>query len=110
MNGLTPPSLSAVGLLLQTLLPPPSPRTVLHDLLVEIQDRILEHVSKGPIEAARLGCLLELGSPFIWIRNVDWPRSGGSVEFHDRHKFRYERSPVESKIYFGDTFSGVSYK
>lgn len=90
-----------------TLLPP---RTPVHHLPLEIQDRILEQVSEGPIEAARLGCLLELGSPFTWMRFRDPPRRGGAVELFISPSHRYENSPVESKICFGDDFSGLSYR
>ncbi|PMD13282.1 hypothetical protein NA56DRAFT_665668 [Hyaloscypha hepaticicola] len=58
MNGSSPPFPDAIRLLLQALSPafPPRPGTPVHSLPLEIQDRILEHVSKGPVEAARLGC------------------------------------------------------
>lgn len=111
MDGLTPPPPSAMNLLLQTLSPSrPSPRTPVHNLPLEIQDQILEHVSEGPVEAARLGCVLGLGSPFTWMRAVDWPRRGGPVVLFSSPSHRTETSPVESKIYFGDVFSGVSYR
>ncbi|PVH77435.1 hypothetical protein DL98DRAFT_573732 [Cadophora sp. DSE1049] len=111
MDGLTLPSPTAITLLLQALKPSrPPPRTPVHDLPLEIQDRILEHVSKGPVEAARLGCFLGLGSPFTWMRAVDWPRRGGPIKLFISPSHRHENTPVESKIYFGDVFSGVSYR
>lgn len=111
MNGLTLPSPSAVKLLLQVLSPPwPPLRTPIHNLPLEIQDRILEHVSEGSVEAARLGCILGLGSPFTWIRAVDWQKRGGPVELLISPSHRTEFTPVESKIYFWDVFSGVSYR
>ena len=111
MDGLTPPSPSAINLLLQALsLSQPQPCTPVHNLPLEIQDRILEHVSEGPVEAARLGCVLDLGSPFIWMRAVDWPRRGGPVELLISPSHRHESTPIESKICFGDVFSGVSYR
>lgn len=112
MDGLTLPSPSAINLLLQALSPsrPPPPRTPVHNLPVEIQDRILEFVSEGSFEAARLGCILGLGSPFPWMRAADWPRQGGPVQLFISPSHRTEFSPVESKICFGDVFSGVSYR
>ncbi|TVY90418.1 hypothetical protein LAWI1_G007252 [Lachnellula willkommii] len=111
MDGLTPPSPSAINLLLQALLPSRSRSdSPIHSLPVEMQDRILEHVSKGPFEAARLGCVLGLGSPFTWMRAVDWPRRGGPIEHFVSPSHRRENAPVESKMYFGDVFSGVSYR
>ncbi|RDL33343.1 Uncharacterized protein BP5553_08782 [Venustampulla echinocandica] len=111
MDGLTLPSPSAINLLLQALSPSrPPAHTPVHSLPLEIQDRILERVSEGLVEAARLGCVLGLGSPFTWMRAVDWPRRGGPVELFISPSHRNEYSPVESKICFGDVFSGVSYR
>jgi hypothetical protein len=111
IDGLTLPSPSAMNLLLQALSPSrPPPRTPVHNLPLEIQDQILEHVSEGPVEAARLECILGLGSPFTWIRAVDWPRRGGPIELLTSPSHRTESTPVESKVYFGDVFSGVSYR
>ncbi|KUJ10912.1 uncharacterized protein LY89DRAFT_739893 [Mollisia scopiformis] len=111
MDGLTPPSPAAINLLLQVFSPcRPLFRTPIHELPLEIQDRILGNVSQGPLEAARLGCVLELGSPFTWMRAVDWPRRSGPIELSVSPCHRYEISPVESKICFGDGFSGVSYR
>ncbi|KAG0648620.1 hypothetical protein D0Z07_5310 [Hyphodiscus hymeniophilus] len=111
MDGLTLPSPSAINLLLQALSPSCStPRTPIHDLPMEIQDRILEHVSEGPVEAARLGCILGLGSPFTWMRTIDRERRGGPIELFTSPSHRFENTPVESKICFGDVFSGVSLR
>ena len=111
MDGFTLPSPPAVNLLLQVLSPSRRPPQIfVHKLPLEIQDRILEHVSEGTVEAARLGCVLSLGSPFAWIRAVDWPRRSGPVELLISPSHRIESTPVESKIYFGDVFSGVSYR
>ncbi|TVY16161.1 hypothetical protein LARI1_G006867, partial [Lachnellula arida] len=111
MDGLTPPSPSAINLLLQALSPSRSRSdSPIHSLPLEIQDRILEHVSKAPFEAARLGCVLGLGSPFTWMRAIEWPRRSGPIELFISPTNRHENAPVESKIYFGDVFSGVSYR
>jgi hypothetical protein len=111
-NGLDPPSPRAIELLLQGL--PPSPRppphTPVHDLPLEIQDHILEYMSESSVEAARLGCILGLGSPFTWQRSHDPPRRGGAVELLSSPNHQTEFTPVESQIFFGDTFSGISYQ
>lgn len=72
MDDSSPPSSDAT-LLLQalSLALPPAPCTPVHALPLEIQDRILEYIIEGPVEAARLGCLLGLGSPFLWQSRVD---------------------------------------
>ncbi|KAL2068574.1 hypothetical protein VTL71DRAFT_14911 [Oculimacula yallundae] len=111
MDGLTPPSPSAIHLLLQALSPSrPLARTLVHDVPLEIQDRILKYVSEGSFEAARVGCILGVGSPYTWMRATDWPRRGGPVELFISPSHRMEDAPVESKICFGDEFSGVSYR
>jgi hypothetical protein len=79
----------------------------MHFLPLEIQDRILEYVTEGPVEATRLGCLLGLGSPFLWQKRVGWGRRVGTLELFTSPS---HRSLVKSKIYFGDTFSGVSFR
>lgn len=111
MDGITPPSISAIELFLQVLLPSRlPPHTPVHNLPLEIQDRILYHVSAGPIEAARLGCILGIGSPFTWRRAVDWPRHGGPIEMKSNPTHRNEYSPVESRIYFEGVFSEICYQ
>ncbi len=109
MDGLTPPSLSTINLLLQALSPSRPLRRTIHNLPLEIQGKILEIVSEGPVEAPRLGCILDLGSPFTWMRAIDWPRQGGPIGLRYTPTHRYEFSPVESIIHFGDVFSGMSY-
>ena len=112
LNGVDTPNSAATTLILQalTFAFPPAPHTKIHDLPIEIQDRILEGVSEGPIEAARLGCVLGLGSPFTWMRSKDLSRRQGPIERHMCFTSRHDASPVESGIYFGKTFSGVAYK
>lgn len=111
MDGFTLPSTSAVKLLLQALLPTRPPlHTPIHDLPLEIQDGILKYTSEGSVEAARLGCVLGLGSPVTWIRTIDKPRRGGLIELFMSPSHRSEATAIESKLYFGDVFSGVSYR
>jgi hypothetical protein len=112
LNGIDTPSSASITLIIQAfaLAFPPPPHTPIHDLPIEMQNRILEAVSNGPIEAARLGALLGLGSPFTWMRAQDSPRSGGAIERHMRFAQRHDTSPIESEIHFEETFSGLAYK
>jgi hypothetical protein len=87
----------------------PPPQTRINKLPIELQDRILDHVSAGPVEAARLGCLLELGSQFAWMRS-DGTRRGGDVVKLEAPTHRSHLTPVDSRIHFGDTFSGLAYR
>jgi hypothetical protein len=111
LNGSDAPSPAAVTLLLQGLtFAFPPPRTWMYDLQIELQNRILEHVSEGAIERARLGCLMDLGPRFSWMRTKDKHRRAGHIERHESHTHRSEATPVESQIWFGGTFSGVAYR
>lgn len=103
LNGTSSYSDRALDLLLWAVSPDP-PRTSLHQLPVEIQDRILRHVSQGPIEAARVGCALGLGSLFLW-------KDGEMrIDLERVQTGRNPFSPVESQIWFDDHMSGISYK
>ncbi|RFU25249.1 hypothetical protein B7463_g11087, partial [Scytalidium lignicola] len=103
LNGRDPVSDRAVDLLLSAI-PAIDPKTALHKLPIEIQDRILGYISSGPVEPAKIGCLLGLGSPFAW-------RDGRMLIESERVlRNRTDRSPVESQIWFGDYMSGISYK
>lgn len=103
LDGKNAPSSKAIELLLfatQTRVP----TTAVQLLPLEIQDMILDKVSDGPIESARVGCLLNFGSNFQW-------KSGQRlIERQDRHTGRTPWTPVESQIWFGDCFSGIAYK
>ncbi len=110
-NGVDSPSPEAIISLLPRIsyaFSPP-PLTPIHKLPMELQSRILDNVSEGPIEAARLGALLELGSPFVWQR-TDETRRGGPIERLESTTHRSDLTPVDSKIYFGDQFSGLVYR
>lgn len=103
LNGTKRPSKRAVELLLSATHSEP-PFTRLHSLPLELQDRILGGVSLGPVEGARVGCMLDLGSPFAW-------KDGGrEIEREEGHRNRTPWTPVESQIYFGGSFSGLAYK
>ncbi|EPE27276.1 hypothetical protein GLAREA_03191 [Glarea lozoyensis ATCC 20868] len=109
MDGHTLPSPSAITLLLQVLLPPWPPHTPIHSLPLEIVDQILLFVSEGPVEAARLGCSLDLGRPFEWKKELRHKQQGVSIELLQSNSHRSDDTPIESKICFGDEFCGVSY-
>lgn len=97
------PSDRAIDLLLSSISIEP-PRTSLHRFPLEILDTILKYTSAGPVVPARLGCVLGLGSPFLW-------RDGKlAIEREEANRFRCEEMPVESKIFFDDHMSGVAYK
>ena len=101
-DGTHPPSGEGVELLLQvTQISSPS---ALHKLPIELQDTILDRVSAGPIENARVSCLLNAGSAFTWkYGNRDVVREKG-------HRSRTPWTPVESNIWFSDHHSGLAYK
>jgi len=81
-----------------------APETPLHQLPVELQDNVLQNMSAGPVEKARAGCVLGLGSPFTW-------RSEGRViERVEGRTHRTPWTPVESHVHFGESISGLVYK
>ncbi|XPS75919.1 hypothetical protein M3J09_007983 [Ascochyta lentis] len=70
----------------------------------EIQDMILENAAIGPIKRAQLGCILNTGSIFQWQSN------GRKIEREQADRHRVNGTPVESRIYFDNCFSGLAYK
>lgn len=106
MDGHRYPPDCSISLLLEALWSSQqTTQTRLHKLPLEIQDIILSHTSEGRIEAGRIGCALGLGTPFKW-EEADGDRIIRSAY---RPAWSSEISPIESKIYFGDEFSGLSY-
>jgi hypothetical protein len=102
-NGYDPPCDGAIKLLLEATYGRFN-KTLTHLLPIEWQDLILENVSAGPIERARVGCILESGSIFTWkCRNRNVEREEGC-------RNRTQSTPVDSHIWFGDHPSGVAYK
>lgn len=79
-------------------------KTPIHRIPVELQTRILRYVSQGPVDTARVGCILGLGLPFAW--------KDGKMDVvrETAHRNRHFETPVESQVWFGDHFSGVAYK
>jgi hypothetical protein len=102
-DGTHPPSDEAIELLLQAT-QTSAPLAPLRKLPVELQDAILDMVSAGAIEGAKVGCLLDAGSVFTW-------RCGNrNIEREEGRRSRTPWTPVESHIWFGDFPSGVAYK
>lgn len=104
-DGTHPPSDEAIELLLQATQTSTSAHVApLHKLPIELQDAILDKVSAGPIESARVGCLLDAGSAFAW-------RCGKrNIEREEGRRSRTPWTPVESHIWFGGHPSGIAYK
>jgi hypothetical protein len=69
--------------------------TRIHELARELQDRVISHTLLGPVQAAQLGCLLDLGTPFMW-----W-YGGRPIESMTHRTDRTEFSPVEQRFWFG---------
>jgi hypothetical protein len=70
---------------------------------LEVQDMILSYVSQGTVAAARLGCLVGLGSLYLW---KDGPLT---VTLEERYLVRPSGSSVESEIWFDEVKSGIVY-
>jgi hypothetical protein len=102
-DGTTPPSDEAIELLLQAT-QTSAPATPLSKLPTELQDMIIDKVSAGPIESARISCLLNIGSVFVW-------KCGNrNIEREEGRRCRTPWTPVESHIMFGGHPSGIAYK
>lgn len=79
-------------------------QNTIRQLPVEVHDIILSHVSAGTVAAARIGCVLGIGTPFSW---TDGPLD---IVLEDRIRNRSPWSPVESQIWFDDVKVGIVYK
>ncbi len=76
--------------------------TSLRSLPVEIQNMILSHVSVGSVKAAHIGCILNLGSPFLW--------KDGFADVKMLEEYKYEEiMHIQSLIRFGPYLSGIEY-
>lgn len=103
LDGSLPPSNAAIDQLLEAT-QIDGPKIALHKLPIELQDNILDNVSEGPIERAKVSCILDMGTPFTW-------KCGGrSIEREEGRTGRTPFSPVESHICFGKSISGLAYK
>jgi hypothetical protein len=81
-----------------------APETYIQKIAVELQDMILNKSAAGPLQQAKLGCILNIGSKFTWT----WNERDIQREEGDRN--RSSGTPVESQIWFDDCFSGLAYK
>ncbi|KAF2493951.1 hypothetical protein BU16DRAFT_60318 [Lophium mytilinum] len=103
-NGIEPPSGLALDYLIwATASARPWIFTPLQSLPIEIQNIILDYEVIGTLEAAKVGCLLGLGSPFLW---KDGPLE---VTLEERHLPLPSGSTVESQLWFGEHKSGIVY-
>jgi hypothetical protein len=80
-----------------------SPAVYIQNLAVELQDMILDNAA-GPLQHAKLGCNLNIGSAFTWRSE------GRDIERQEYIRNRSRESPVESQIWFDNYFSGIAYK
>jgi hypothetical protein len=80
------------------------PITRLHILPCELQNNILQHATIGPVAAARLGCVLGLGSPFVW------KDCSMKISLEETYTNRTEWSPVESQLWFQESQVGIVYR
>ncbi|KAF2762626.1 hypothetical protein EJ05DRAFT_506330 [Pseudovirgaria hyperparasitica] len=100
-----PPSELALDYLLWALTPAISfINTPLLALPVEIQDIILGYAAVGPVAAARVGCILSLGTPYLWKHGpLD-------IKLEDIRMNRNPWSPVESQVWFSESEVGIVYR
>ncbi|KAG9251188.1 uncharacterized protein F5Z01DRAFT_298812 [Emericellopsis atlantica] len=103
LDGTLPLSDTALNLLLEAT-QVKVPVTPLHQLPVELQDNVLQNMSAGPVERARAGCVLGLGSPFTWRSE------GRDIQRVEGRTNRTPWPPVESHIHFGESIPGLVYK
>ncbi|KAF2472128.1 uncharacterized protein BDR25DRAFT_366887 [Lindgomyces ingoldianus] len=102
-NGVDSLSGQALDMLLSATSTSPC-QTPIHNLPTEIQNKIIQYTSQGSVEAARMGCILGLGLPFLW-KDGDLP-----LEREEAHRNRSEITPAESQLWFDGYMSGISYK
>jgi hypothetical protein len=81
-----------------------APKLSIQDVPVELQDMILDKCAAGPLQHAKLGCNLNIGSPFTWKWN------DRDIEREQCIRNRSDGTPVESQIWFDNCFSGLAYK
>lgn len=100
-----PPSDLALDYLLWATAPAVSLiHTPLSSLPIEIQDMILGYSAIGPIAAAKTGCLLSLGTPFLWKDGLE------DINLEEHRRNRQPWSPVESQLWFQDSQVGITYR
>ena len=65
---------------------------------------VLKAAAIGLIEQAKLGCILSIGSVF------KWQCDGRIIEREQAERHQMLGTPVESRIFFNNGFSGLVYK
>lgn len=103
LDGEHPPSDRALNMLLWATKRQPR-LNALNIFPPEVQDAILIQATRSSVSAAKLGCELDIGSPYSWFAG------DSKVEIEEVKRRRTEFSPVESQIWFDDIMSGISYK
>ena len=101
-DGVNPPSDRALEYLL-TAASPERCDLPFHGLPVEVQNMILTHASSGPVESARIGCMLSLGTAF------NWQIECRAMERLDARTSEPSPSLVGSRIWFDDKPSKLIY-
>lgn len=77
--------------------------TPIRSLPVELQDMVLSHSAEGPVAAAKLGCLLRVGTSFSWkYRHLELRLAGSRAIHQIQH-------PAESQLWFPEAIIGVVY-
>jgi hypothetical protein len=80
------------------------PKMYIQNIAIELQDMILDKSTAGPLQHAKLGCNLNIGSAFTWRWNER------EIEREEGVRNRSDGTPVESQIWFDGCFSGLAYK
>jgi len=78
--------------------------TSFRSLPIEIQDMILSYSAEGPVAAAMTGCLLNLGTPFLW---KDGP---AMINLETHITLHHLWMPVESQLWFSESKVGIVYR
>jgi hypothetical protein len=104
-HGVGPPSNLALDYLLWATAPAIcSIDTSLRSLPIEIQDKILRYSSEGPVAAGMTGCLLGLGTPFLWKDDLQM------INLEDFRMDHHPWMPVESQLWFSESKVGIAYR
>jgi hypothetical protein len=104
LDGVNSPSDRAVELLLMAVNSSNLAHSRLNRIPPELQDEVLSHVSLGPLKAAQLGCLLNIGTLFRW------EHAGRAIKSDTALRTRVESSAIEQQIFFDNCSAGVFYR
>lgn len=104
-HGVGPPSNLALDYLLWATAPAiGSIPTPLRSLPIEVQDIILGYASVGPVASAKIGCLLSLGTPFLWKDGLL------EIKLEEACRDRHRWLPVKSQLWFSESRVGITYR